>query len=107
MTTPQSSPPGPPSNANSPGSTAAEPGRPETCCARRSSTTSRASTTPPASSSGSDTVHQQSSNKRQSPKHRVRQTGPRPELEAMGLDRVRTEVSVQYVDHNLLQAGSL
>jgi aconitate hydratase len=25
------------------------------------------------------------------------------ELEAMGLDRVRTEVSVQYVDHNLLQ----
>ena len=26
------------------------------------------------------------------------------ELEAMGLDRVRTEVSVQYVDHNLLQA---
>jgi aconitate hydratase len=28
------------------------------------------------------------------------------ELEAMGLDRARTEVSVQYVDHNLLQAGS-
>ncbi len=26
------------------------------------------------------------------------------ELEAMGLSRVRTEVSVQYVDHNLLQA---
>src|SRR5437879_13421373 len=26
------------------------------------------------------------------------------ELEAMELDRVRTEVSVQYVDHNLLQA---
>ncbi|MDQ3305796.1 MAG: aconitate hydratase [Actinomycetota bacterium] len=26
------------------------------------------------------------------------------ELEAMGLDRVRTEVSAQYVDHNLLQA---
>jgi aconitate hydratase len=26
------------------------------------------------------------------------------ELEAMGLDRVRTETSVQYVDHNLLQA---
>ncbi|MGH9066028.1 MAG: aconitase family protein, partial [Acidimicrobiales bacterium] len=25
------------------------------------------------------------------------------ELEAMGLDRVRTEVSAQYVDHNLLQ----
>ena len=25
------------------------------------------------------------------------------ELEAIGLDRVRTEVSVQYVDHNLLQ----
>ena len=25
------------------------------------------------------------------------------ELEAMGLDRVRTEVSVQYVDHNLMQ----
>src|SRR5690625_5960917 len=25
------------------------------------------------------------------------------ELEAMGLDRVRTELSVQYVDHNLLQ----
>jgi aconitate hydratase len=28
------------------------------------------------------------------------------ELEAMGLDRAQTEVSVQYVDHNLLQAGS-
>jgi len=28
------------------------------------------------------------------------------ELEAMGLDRARTEVSVQYVDHNILQAGS-
>ncbi|MFF3911466.1 aconitate hydratase [Streptomyces sp. NPDC001848] len=26
------------------------------------------------------------------------------EVEALGLDRVRTEVSVQYVDHNLLQA---
>ena len=26
------------------------------------------------------------------------------ELEAMGLDRVKTEVSVQYVDHNLVQA---
>ncbi len=26
------------------------------------------------------------------------------ELESMGLDRVRTEVSVQYVDHNLIQA---
>src|ERR1700756_5645300 len=26
------------------------------------------------------------------------------ELEALDLDRVRTEVSVQYVDHNLLQA---
>src|SRR5947208_3173392 len=26
------------------------------------------------------------------------------ELEALGLDRVRTQVSVQYVDHNLLQA---
>ena len=26
------------------------------------------------------------------------------EFEAMGLPRVRTEVSVQYVDHNLLQA---
>src|SRR3954464_12273736 len=26
------------------------------------------------------------------------------ELEAIGLDRARTEVSVQYVDHNLLQA---
>jgi aconitate hydratase len=28
------------------------------------------------------------------------------ELEAMELDRARTEVSVQYVDHNLLQSGS-
>jgi aconitate hydratase len=28
------------------------------------------------------------------------------ELEAMGLDRVRTEVSVQYVDHNLIQADN-
>lgn len=28
------------------------------------------------------------------------------ELEAMGLDRVRTELSVQYVDHNLLQTDS-
>ncbi|HEX3921324.1 MAG TPA: aconitate hydratase [Streptosporangiaceae bacterium] len=28
------------------------------------------------------------------------------ELEAMDLDRVRTEVSVQYVDHNLLQADA-
>ncbi len=28
------------------------------------------------------------------------------ELEAMGLDRARTEVSVQYVDHNILQADS-
>jgi homoaconitase/3-isopropylmalate dehydratase large subunit len=28
------------------------------------------------------------------------------ELEALGLDRVRTEVSVRYVDHNLLQADS-
>jgi len=28
------------------------------------------------------------------------------ELEALGLDRVRTEVSAQYVDHNLLQADS-
>jgi len=28
------------------------------------------------------------------------------ELEALGLDRVRTAVSVQYVDHNLLQADS-
>lgn len=28
------------------------------------------------------------------------------ELEAMGLDRVRTEVSVQYVDHNLLQTDA-
>ncbi len=27
------------------------------------------------------------------------------ELEAMGLERVQTEVSVQYVDHNLIQAG--
>src|SRR5438445_13266144 len=27
------------------------------------------------------------------------------ELEAMELDRVRTELSVQYVDHNLLQEG--
>jgi len=27
------------------------------------------------------------------------------EVEAMGLDRVRTEVSAQYVDHNLLQTG--
>ena len=26
------------------------------------------------------------------------------ELEALGLDRVRTQASVQYVDHNLLQA---
>src|SRR5438046_8755673 len=26
------------------------------------------------------------------------------ELEAMGLDRVRTELSAQYVDHNLLEA---
>src|SRR5919109_3240719 len=26
------------------------------------------------------------------------------ELEGLGLDRVRTEVSVQYVDHNILQA---
>lgn len=26
------------------------------------------------------------------------------ELEAMGLDRVKTEVSVQYIDHNILQA---
>ena len=26
------------------------------------------------------------------------------ELEAMGLDRVKTEVSVQYVDHNIIQA---
>ena len=26
------------------------------------------------------------------------------ELEAIGLDRARTDVSVQYVDHNLLQA---
>ena len=25
------------------------------------------------------------------------------ELEAMGLDKVKTEISVQYVDHNLLQ----
>ncbi len=28
-----------------------------------------------------------------------------PELEAMGLDRVRTELSAQYVDHNLIQEG--
>src|SRR5438094_2429396 len=28
------------------------------------------------------------------------------ELEALGLDRPRTEVSVQYVDHNLLQTDS-
>lgn len=28
------------------------------------------------------------------------------ELEALGLDRVRTELSVQYVDHNLLQADA-
>jgi aconitate hydratase len=28
------------------------------------------------------------------------------ELEAMGLDRVKTEVSVQYVDHNLIQADN-
>lgn len=28
------------------------------------------------------------------------------ELEALGLERAQTEVSVQYVDHNLLQAGS-
>ena len=28
------------------------------------------------------------------------------ELEALGLDRARTEVSVQYIDHNLLQADS-
>jgi aconitate hydratase len=28
------------------------------------------------------------------------------ELEALGLDRVQTELSVQYVDHNLLQADS-
>jgi aconitate hydratase len=28
------------------------------------------------------------------------------ELEAMGLDRVQTEISVQYVDHNLLQADA-
>jgi len=28
------------------------------------------------------------------------------ELEAMGLERARTEVSVQYVDHNILQADS-
>jgi len=25
------------------------------------------------------------------------------ELEAMGLDRVKTEISVQYVDHNIIQ----
>src|SRR4051812_46121682 len=29
------------------------------------------------------------------------------ELEALGLDRVRTQVSVQYVDHNLVQADEL
>jgi aconitate hydratase len=29
------------------------------------------------------------------------------ELEALGLDQVRTQVSVQYVDHNLLQADEL
>src|SRR5918992_1351875 len=29
------------------------------------------------------------------------------ELEAMGLDRVKTELSAQYVDHNLLQADEL
>jgi aconitate hydratase len=29
------------------------------------------------------------------------------ELEALGLDRVRTEVSAQYIDHNLLQADEL
>ncbi|MEV6970730.1 aconitate hydratase [Hamadaea sp. NPDC051192] len=29
------------------------------------------------------------------------------ELEALGLDRVRTEVSAQYVDHNLVQADEL
>ena len=28
------------------------------------------------------------------------------ELEAMGLDRVKTEVSAQYVDHNLLQTDN-
>ena len=28
------------------------------------------------------------------------------ELEAMGLDRVKTELSAQYVDHNLLQVDS-
>jgi aconitate hydratase len=28
------------------------------------------------------------------------------ELEALELDRARTEVSVQYVDHNLLQTDS-
>ena len=28
------------------------------------------------------------------------------ELEAMGIDQVRTELSAQYVDHNLLQADS-
>jgi len=27
------------------------------------------------------------------------------ELEAMGLDRVKTEASVQYVDHNLVQGA--
>jgi homoaconitase/3-isopropylmalate dehydratase large subunit len=29
------------------------------------------------------------------------------ELEAMGLDRVRTGISAQYVDHNLLQTASI
>ena len=29
------------------------------------------------------------------------------ELEAMGLDRAKTEVAVQYVDHNLLQTDCL
>jgi aconitate hydratase len=28
-------------------------------------------------------------------------------LEAMGLDRVRTELSAQYVDHNILQVDNL
>jgi aconitate hydratase len=28
------------------------------------------------------------------------------ELDALGLDRVRTEASVQYVDHNILQADA-
>ncbi len=28
------------------------------------------------------------------------------ELQAMGLDRVKTEVSVQYVDHNLIQSDN-